>query len=271
MGTFGGTTWGGGPSTTGVVTSVPFKSLSYMALRLAGVTKFPDANAVAPSPDQLGDCLQVAQLMLDQASIKQAFVYSERLTTYVLGTLKQYTLGPGGTLVSTTGTSIRPIKLDRARLILNSTGTPVHLSIYEGSYQDFANLVVQDIPNALPKFLYCDYAIPAANIYLVPQDLGGDSLELYDWQSLPNVQTVNDLIAFPPGYQDWFVNNLAVRLADVFKESGASVSQNTILEARRSEAAIQRRNTKSPRMGSDVPTSGTHRGSDFNWMSGTPR
>jgi hypothetical protein len=245
------------------------KPLFYMSLRLAHVTKFPDASAAAPSADQLGDCLQQAQLMLDQASIKRPMVWAERLTTYVLGTGKVYTLGPGGTLVSTTGSSIRPVSIDRANLVLSTTGTPVHLHIHRGSYEEFSALAVQDIPGALPKFLYCDYAFPAANLYLVPQDKGGDTIEIYDWQSMPNLQTVNDLIALPPGYRDWFVNKLAVRLASVFEERGASVSDDVRAEAQRAEAAIASLNTKSPRATSDAPRS--RRRGTFNYYDGMDR
>jgi hypothetical protein len=272
MGTFGGGVWGGGGAGIGSFSGVPVKDLFYAALRLAHVTHFPDAAHAAPSPDQLGDCLQQAQLMLDQASIKRPMVYTERLTTYVLGTGKVYTLGPGGTLISTTGTSVRPVSIERADLVLATTGTPVHLQIHRGSFREFAGLAVQDIPGALPKFLYCDYAYPVANLYLVPQDRGGDQLEIYDWQSLPNLQTVNDLIALPPGYQDWFVNKLAIRLASIFEERGASVSDDVRAEVQRAEAAIASLNTKSPRATSDAPNTGRRRRSGtFNYYDGMDR
>lgn len=270
MSTWGNTVWGGGaPGSSPFAGSVPVKPLFYAALRLAHVTKYADANQAAPSPDQLGDCLQQAQLMLDGAAIKRWMIWAERLTTYVLGTLKQYTLGPAGSLVSTTGSSIRPVHIERANLILVSTGTPVHLHIHRGSYEEFAALALQDIPGALPKFLYCDYAFPLANVYVVPQDPGGDSLEIYDWQSMPSLQTVNDQIALPPGYAKWLVDGLAVRLASIFEERGAWVTQDTKDEAAKGERAIQRLNTKSPRISSDAPGGDRRRG-DFNQYTGTP-
>jgi hypothetical protein len=244
----------------------PVSQLFYMALRLAGVTKV--AN-VTPSPDQLADCLVQANLMIDQAQVKRPMIYSMRLTQYVLGTAKKYTLGPGGTLVSTTGSSIRPVEIERANLILSTTGTPVHLGIFNGSYQDFANLAVQDVPGAQPQFLYCDYAYPVANVYLVPQDRGGDTLEIYDWQQIQSFATTSDTVQLPPGYQDWFVNNLAVRLASVFKEQGASVTDDVRIEARKSAQAIQSRNGKSPRATSDAPGYGHGRRGDFDYFSGT--
>jgi hypothetical protein len=272
MGTFGSSLWGsGGIPAAPAPTGVPVKNLFYMALRLAGVTKFADASAAAPSPDQLGDCLQQGQLLISQAQLKRAMIWTELLTTYVLGTAEVYTLGVGGTLVSTTGTSVRPVKIDRARLILSTTGTPVHLQVFSGSFREFSDLAVQVIPGALPKFLYCDYAYPLASIYLIPQDVGGDSLELYTWSAIPTIATVNDLVAWPPGYDDWFVNNLAVRLASVFKASGASVTDDVRMEARRTAAAIQSRNLKSPRQANDVPQSGRRQGGSFNYYSGTDK
>ncbi|MGA3015932.1 MAG: hypothetical protein ABSF62_02350 [Bryobacteraceae bacterium] len=245
----------------------PFKQYAYMALRLAGVTKVADASTNIPSPDQLADCLLQAQLMISEANIRRSMVYSILLTTYVLGTGELYTLGPSGTLVSTTGTSVRPIEIERARLILSTTGTPVHLPVFKGTFREFSDLKVQSIPGALPQMIYCDDAYPLANVYIVPQDVGGDSLELYTWQTLPNLATVGDSIYLAPGYDAWFVPNLAVRLASVFKEQGASVSDDTRQEARRTSAAIMQKNAKSPRMKSDAPGS-SGRAGDFNWLSG---
>ena len=244
--------------------STQVSQLFYAALRLAGVTKV--AN-ITPSPDQIADCLQQANLMIDQAQVKRPLIYSVRLTSYVLGTGKVYTLGTGGTLGPN-----RPVKIERATLKLASTGTPVHLQIWEGSYEDFASLAVQDIPGALPKFIYCDYAYPLANIYIIPQDKGGDTLELYDWQPIQSFVAGTDIVQLPPGYQDWFVNNLAVRLASVFKEQGASVSDDTRIEAQKATRAIMSRNSKSPRAMSGAPTSGRGRqGGDFDYYSGTIR
>lgn len=269
MSTFGGALWGNaGGAGASVPTGVPVSQYFYMALRLAHVTKFADAVQKAPSPDQLGDCLQQAQLMLSQASIKRYMVWAMRITDYVLGTAEKYTLGPNGTLVSTSGTSVRPVKIERAKLVLASTGLPVYLEVYRGSYDDFANLALQQIPGALPKFLYCDYAYPTANVYLVPQDQGGDTLELYDWTPMPALQTVNDLINLPPGYDDWFVNNLAVRLASIFEERGAWVSDDTRLEARKGEAFIMRQNNAAPKLTSDAPHSNSRRRGDFNYFDG---
>jgi hypothetical protein len=202
--------------------------------------------------------------MIDQAQVKRPMIYTMRLASYTLGTNKIYTFGPGGTL----GTN-RPVKIEQARLILSTTGTPVHLKIFEGSYEDFANLAVQDIPGALPRFLYCDYAYPVANIYLVPQDKGGDKLELYDWQPIQSFVTSGDTVQLPPGYQDWFVNNLAVRLASVFKEQGASVTDDVRIEARKATQALMSRNSKSPRAISDAPSSSGGRRGDFDYYSGT--
>jgi hypothetical protein len=232
-----------------------------MALRLAGVTK---VAGVTPSSDQLADCLTQANLMIDQTQVKRPMIYSIRLTQYTLGTSKIYTLGPGGTL----GTN-RPVKIERATLMLSTTGTPVHLKIFQGSYKEFAALAVQDIPGALPEFLYCDYAYPTANIYLIPQDRGGDKLELYDWQPIQSFVATTDIVQLPPGYQDWFVNNLAVRLASVFKEQGASVTDDVRMEAQKATRALTSRNTKSPRATSDAPSSSGGRRGDFDYFSGT--
>jgi hypothetical protein len=133
MSTFGNALWGGaGGGTSAAPQGVPVKPLFYMALRLAHVTQRPQ---IGPSPDQLADCLQQAQLMIDQASVRRLTVYSIRLTQYTLGTNKIYTLEPGGTLVDANGNSNRPVKIEEARLMLSTTETPGHLKIWSGSFR----------------------------------------------------------------------------------------------------------------------------------------
>lgn len=266
MPTFGSALWGGGGTTAQQLQSgVPIKNLFYMALRLAHITK---GAQIGPSPEQLADCLQLSQLMISQARVKRAMVFTMSIATYPLvAGAKIYTIGAGGNGAAWLGAA-RPEYIEKANIIL-PTGTPVRLDVHRGSWEEFSELAVQDIPGAIPKFLYCDYNYPLANIYLVPQDQGGDTLELYAWGSVPSPATVNDLINYPPGYDDWFVHALAVRLASVFEERGAWVSDDTRLEARKAEAAIRNRNTQSPRLRSDAPAS--RRSGGFNYYDGTDR
>lgn len=265
MSGFGSVPWGG-VGAGSIPSGVPVKNLFYMALRKANVTLRP---GVGPSPDQLADCLQEGQLMISQAQIKRLMIFTINIADYPLGTGEVYTMGPGGTLKTAAGVSApRPVKIERAKLILQ-TGTPVYLEIFQGTFREFADLALQKIPGALPQFLYCDYNYPLANVYLVPQDRGGDILELYTWSPIPTLSTVNDLILWPPGYDDWFVNNLAVRLASIFKSQGAEVTDDTRMEASRSQRAITSKNGGGPRLINDAPKSAA-KGGTFNYFDGLP-
>jgi hypothetical protein len=225
-----------------------------MAMRLAGITK---RAQIIGNADQFADCLQAANLMIGQANTNRLMVYSIQIDAYQLTAAKQFTLGPGGSLVSVqTGLSVRPPtnSIDRAVLVYNfaSPGAPIRLPIYVMNNQEWAAIKLQDIPNAIPTRLYCDYANPTANIYLWTQDTGADQLELHTWQTLSKIQTVDDLVSWPDGYEDWFVNNLAVRLASIFHSEGASVTDDTRAEALRSAAAIQSMNAPTPLMDVDA-------------------
>src|SRR2546430_2363339 len=100
---------GGSGSPPGPPEGQPVKSLFYMALRLAHVTR---AAQVIPSPDQLLDTLQQAQLMFDQATVRRPMVFGMRIQTFLLGTAKVNTIGPGGTLTDqATGESNRPVAI----------------------------------------------------------------------------------------------------------------------------------------------------------------
>ncbi len=268
MGLFGSALWGAGGQQQAVATGVSFKSLAYMAMRLAHVTKVAQ---IGPSPDQFADCLQAAQLMLDQATIRKPLIYTINIAAYPLvAATKIYTIGPGGTGPAWLGPNW-PLYIEHAILVLAS-GVPVRLGIFRGSNDQWARVVVQDIAGALPRLLYCDYNYPLANIYVVPQDMGGDQLELHTWQQLPSLVTIGDLLNLPPGYSDWFVNNLAVRLASIWQEQlGAFVTDDTRTEARMSTQALMSRNLQSPTLDSDVPRhsgGGRGGGGGFNYYSG---
>src|ERR1017187_1229440 len=163
MGTWNSNLWNGGAPAPTVQSGVPVQPLLYAAARLAHITKFAIANQNVASPDQVADFILHANLMLDQAQVRRPMIYSVGVDTYVLGTAKIYTLGPGGTLLDANGNSVRPVKIERARLILNQTRTGIPSGRLQRLIPRVLGLAVQDIPGALPRFLYCDYAAPTAN------------------------------------------------------------------------------------------------------------
>jgi hypothetical protein len=224
----------------------PASSLFYMALRLAGVTK---REQVGPSPDQLADCLQQGNLMIGGANCNELMILSRAILTFPLTGAKIYTIGPGGNFDTTPNP--RPQLIDAANLVIvnNAGSSPIRLPIKIWEFDEWSRLRLQDIPNGLPTRMYCDYNSPLSKIYIWTQDQGaGNQLELYAWQSIPKIVATTDLLQWPDGYEDWFVNNLAVRLASIFRSEGASVTDDTRILASKSEAAIQAHNAPTPQM-----------------------
>lgn len=248
MSSLGGIPIGGGIGGAGTASPSATKvhTLFYMAMRLAGVTKWQGFD---PSPDQLNDCLLQAQLMLGNANTDPLKIYSQQIQTWPLvGGQKTYQIGPGAKDWNT-GTAPRPQSIEAANLVYTANASSVlRLPMQVLNFQQWGRIRLQDIPGGLPRRMYMDFGWPIANIEIWTQDEGGDELEIYTWNLLPKLATVNDVIDLPPGYYDWFVNNLAVRMASVFHAQGATVTDDTRAEALRSAAAIESMNAPTPQM-----------------------
>jgi hypothetical protein len=83
--------------------------------------------------------------------------------------------------------------------------------------QQWAQIVTQDVPNAVPEVLYNDRAYPLSTLYLWGQPPAGYQLELFVWTLVPQFVALTDVVLLPPGYEDALVLNLAVRLAPHFQ------------------------------------------------------
>lgn len=266
MSTFGNSLWGGGGAGTGTPNlGVPVRPFLYMALRLAGVTQRPDGSFQIPSPDQLSDAIVLANLMISQANTKRTMMYTTSILELPLTAAQK--VNTIGSYTTTTWQVPRPEKIKYANLVLNTSGTPVRLPIYIATDQEWADIAVQDIPGAIPRLLYCDYAMPISTIYLVPQDQGGDTLELFVWPGLPQLVTPDDLIVFAPGYDDWFTQTLGIRLASAFH---LEVGDDLRTAAQAASRAIQSRNGQGPRGSTDYPHGRGNSGS-FNYFDGMDR
>lgn len=221
----------------------PVKQLFYMALRLAGVTKGPQ---ITPSPDQLLDCLQQGNLLLGRANTNSLLILGQTIQAFPLTSAKIYTIGGPG--LGADFDVARPQRIELANLIFTRSGqnTRLPMSIYD--YRQWGSIRLQDIPNGLPRRLYFDGNSPIGKIYIWTQDPGGDQLELYTWNTLTKLVSAEDTVSWPDGYEDWFVNNLAVRLASVFHAQGAAVTDDTRAEALRSAADVESMNADTPQM-----------------------
>lgn len=230
------------------------------ALRKAGISYHPGTT---PGVDEYAEMIGETNRMLAGMSIAQPNIYSNDFNTFPLTGAITYTIGPGGNF-----NIARPAKIVTAVIKLN--GGPVRLTnppIYiTTDSAEWAMISLQAVPGCIPLFLYNDQDAPLSNLYLWPQDTGGDTLELNTWTALPAFTAVTDNVVLPPGYEDAIVNNLAVRAAGLYpKESALLPGVERLAEL--SLAAIQSRNAQLPKQTTDFPVRRSGAGY-FDWRTG---
>lgn len=253
MALFDNALWGGGPDTPVVPIGNPIKDLLYQALRMAGVTLGPSR---IPSPAQFNDALLCFNRMTGFFNTNRLNIYSIAINLWptVIGT-QTYTIGPGGDWDGP-----RPQEIYRANMLFN-TSPVIRRKIKILSDAQWAEIKLQQV-QTLPNSLYNDGNNPISTIYFYPIPSEVFQIELYTWQLLSTATDINTLIAYPPGYDEAIVANLAIRLIPTFQlKPRADVNEI----ARISLAAIQSANCVSPRLKNDMATGS---GGYYNYGSG---
>jgi len=247
---------------------VLLSTLLYAALRVAGITDRPGRT---PSPDQLADVFAIFNRMVGSWNNIRLNIFSWLITAYTLTANQQtYTIGPGGSGPHWINAP-RPVRLERANLLITSNPNPVRRAMNILEPADWAAKRVQQILGP-PLDIYPDYADVAglSTWYFWPIPDQNYPAEFYTWSQIPVATATTNLIQLPPGYEEAIVFNLAKRIAAQFP-SQANMSPAALEMARASLSAIQSHNTRSPRLVNDAAGIGAKgRKSDFNWVTGTP-
>lgn len=237
----------------------------YRALRLARVLQGPSQG---PSPEKLADGLIALNGLLDYLTAQQGAIYTKRQDRYTLQPSQvTYTIGIDPTGQQTANfNAVRPVRIDRASLVLTGTNPPVFLPMSLLTPEEWASLVVRTIPTTVPRRLYCDYANPISTLYFWGYPTAGNDVELWTWQQLAQFQTIDDQVTLPPAYLDMLVYNLAVRLSEMF---GTNISSSVLLQARQMLGRVKALNNPSPQIAS-ADFGRQHSRPDFNYFSGGP-
>jgi hypothetical protein len=211
-----GSLWGGGGGAGGGIINPLYlgRGILYPALRKAGITLGPQRT---PSPAQYQDAIEELNRLIGSLSTDRLFIYSQDRYVAPLTGSKTYTIG-----VSADPNIIPDIELPRPEAIeaanVISSGDPaVRYPLAIMDALAWSKISVQDIGNTIPTALYNDRAYPLSTLYLYGQPISGYLLELYVWHLIPQFATPDDIVLFPPGYEDALVLNLALRLAPHFQ------------------------------------------------------
>lgn len=200
--------------------------------------------------------LAVLIRMVEASNVNRANIASLRVDTWTLTpNVQTYTIGPAGHF-----TTARPINIERANLIL-TTGVRRKLNLLDDDQWAAKKYLAATGP---PLDLYNDGNYPASTYSFYPKPDQAYQFETYTWQQFAQT-TVGDVLAIPPGYYEFWLYSLAIRLCGPFGKTAPATTIELFNEAR---AAVQSLNCTSPRMATDGDLPGG-RGGLYNWMSGS--
>lgn len=183
-------------------------SLISSSLRLIGALEAGET----PSLDESADALGVFQDMVDSwnADSLAIFTIDSQDFPFNLGQ-QSYTMGTGGDFDVPRPASITGI----SAILLQDPGNPIEQPMTMYSVDEWQNQIpVKTVDSSFPQICYDDGGFPlrTLNFWPIPR-YQQNSVRIYSWTALASPAAYSTPIAFPPGYQEAFRYNLAVRFA----------------------------------------------------------
>ena len=264
MGTFGGgggSVFGGGGGGGSVTPGVQVLTLAQRAYRIAGIIMAPGPN---PGTDMLGEAIPELNSIFAQWNIDGSMIFTEIIQQFPMNSgQKIYTIGGPG--LGADFDVVRPNYYHVANMIY-PTGPQIRVPMAILDDEQWASISLQDIPGAPAYVLYPDMGYPLTKLYLAPQPNDGYFLEIYTWQSIPYVQSPQDLITLPDGYERMIVYTLAEAL-DALNPGLSKMTPAAHKIAIAARDTVRTNNTRTPKLLS--PPEMTQGGRAYvNWLSG---
>jgi hypothetical protein len=210
-------------------------------------------------------CLSKFNRMIDSWNTQRLYAYNRTFQSIPLQPNHQpHTIGPGADM----NVPQRPVTIEEANIILNNVNPPVRSPVNIRDADWWAYQRVQGVATTLPTDLYYDQSFPIGNMYLWPVPQLNYLLEIWSRVVLSSVSNLPATLYLPPGYEDALTLSLAEILVSPFQ---AAPSPVLIINAQQARAAIQRTNSKAPKistMDSGMPSQLGKNITSFNYKTG---
>jgi hypothetical protein len=202
--------------------------------------------------------------LIDTSNIGRGSILTERaeVRTLVIGQ-QSYTIGVDPDGGSADFATTRPIRVTRANLLLTSGDDTVYRPIRILTREEWRRKGTRDIAG-MPVEMYSDGGNPLTKwwFYMTPDQYY--QVEIWSWRQSAPLDALTDKIIVPPGYYEWWLYSLAMRLAGPF---GIEPMDTTVALWKRAEEAIKSLNLESPAMALDSDLDDCGAGL-YNWSSG---
>lgn len=192
--------------------------------------------------DETADCLARFNRLVDMWNADTLAVYNTQYSSFstVIGTAS-YTIGPTGTWVA-----VRPASIENPAIC---TYQGVDFPVWSMTQSEYNTISLKTQQSQIiQRFLYIN-ELTNGIVVLWPTPAAVVTFSANFQTLLVGPATAATTIAFPPGYEEAFETNLAVRLAPLF---GKTASPDVQMRAKESFALVKKSNRTSPMMRYDA-------------------
>jgi len=188
--------------------------------------------------DDAADGFAMLNRLIDQKAAERLFIYTVTRTTWtIVSGTGTYTVGTGGTV-----NVARPVIIEHISFQDTSTSPDTEYPLHELTENAWAALRFKDQTDTLPVSYYYNPTFPLGTLKLWPAPTSA-TLEgvIYHPQAVTQFAGLTTSISLPPGYEEFLVTNLAVRMTSTY---GRALDPMLLQRAREAEGIIKRANKR---------------------------
>lgn len=209
--------------------------------------------------------LSALNRLIDTTNITRGNIVTEQVDTWTMTIGQQdYTIGqdPNGVLTPDFDAQ-RPVRVTRANLLMTTGSSTIRRKITLLTKKQWERKVLQNAPG-MPIEMYNDGDFPLSTYHFDMTPDQAYDFETYSWKQFSPLATLATKIAIPPGYYEFWLYSLVMRLAGPFRKQPSATTIQLWKDAR---AAVQIHNAGAIRNRLNTDLESNEQGL-YNWMSG---
>lgn len=167
----------------------------------------------APTDEESNDCMLAFNGLLQSLGNKRLMLYElvEESFAWPAATVSR-TIGATGNFAT-----VRPISIHHAFTRDTSGAEDIDTPVRILDREQYDSIEVKATAGSIyPEWLYYDAAFPLGTLYLAYPPSTGVDLHLSSVKPLTQLVGLTTVVAYPPGYYDYFCYTLAIRIAPEF-------------------------------------------------------
>lgn len=221
-----------------------YQDLVNASLREIGVL----AAGETPSGDDSKDAQNALNRLIDRWKTERLAIYEIAQTTWTIAANDgQYTVGTGGDV-----NVDRPVYVDHVNFRDTSQSPVKEYSLNKLTEDAWSRIGLKTLTSTFPSAYYYNptYSSGLATVDLWPVPTSSNLTGvLYAPKPVVTVSNFSSTVSLPPGYEEFIVTNLAVRLAPSY---GKQLDAALVVLAREAKSSIKRANKRLSDMSFDA-------------------